>query len=133
MEKITDLVAAADQLDQAALIVPGAPPPEPEPDQATELFGALQLVRDMVAPMLPDDKAAPFKTLWPDSTLQAAATAGAAVCELHGWSLTDALGKYAPYIALLVAVAPPGVATAKLLQAPKTQPAGQGDGQPQQA
>lgn len=81
---------------------------------AEELFGALQMVRMMAAPMMgwwPQ-----FGEVWGDPTLRGIADGGAAVMERHGWTLGDAWGQFGPYIALIGAVLPPSLVTWQAVQ-----------------
>lgn len=52
-----------------------------------------------------------FKALWGADTRKKIAAAAAAVMLKHGWNFAAVLEKYAPYIALGMAFAPPMIAT----------------------
>lgn len=86
---------------------------------AAELLAALVMARTMALPILPQRKADALARVWSDEVLGNVAQAGAAVLELHGVALGSLLGKYAPYVALLAAVAPPVLATRAILAQPE--------------
>lgn len=81
---------------------------------AQELFGALQMLRMMAAPMMGWWR--DFGTVWSDQTLQGIAEGGAQVMERHGWTLGDAWGQFGPYIALIGAALPPSLVTWQAIQ-----------------
>lgn len=68
-----------------------------------------------------------FKQLWGAETRKKIAAAAAAVMLKHGWNLSTVLEKYAPYIALGMAFAPPVMATVQAYKQATAKPApGQG-------
>lgn len=112
------LAAQAADLEGAAL-PPGEAPPPP-PDTAGELRQALDLARALAAPSFawwPD-----FERVWSDAALDRIAQAGAAVMELHGWTVGDMLGRWGPYLALVGATAPPALATWAAIRAQRDAP-----------
>lgn len=78
---------------------------------AADLAGMLKALRGMAKPAVYWQTEAQFMELWSDSTMQAIAEPLAEIMRRHGLSMGDMLGKYAPYIALGMAVAPPALAT----------------------
>jgi hypothetical protein len=79
-----------------------------------ELFGALQMARMMVAPMMGwwDQ----FPKVWSDETLQSIAEGGAMVMQRHGWTMGGVMGQFGPYIALGGATIPPALVTYQAIQ-----------------
>jgi len=88
---------------------PGAVAAQPQSTTAQDLRGALEMVRLMAAPMFADWP--DFGRVWSDQVLQATADSGGAIMDRHGWSVGELLGQWGPYIGLIAAVAPPGLAT----------------------
>ena len=86
----------------------------PPPGAAEELFGALQMVRMMAAPLM--DWWPAFGDVWSDAALRGISAGGAAVMQRHGWTLGDAWGQFGPYIALVGAVLPPSLVTWQAIQ-----------------
>jgi hypothetical protein len=125
---LESLALEADLLD-AAPVSEASAAAEAQATQAAanttmELFGLLTMVRGMVFPMLRtvtlDEKMDALGKVWSDSVLGDAATAGADVMALHGWTIGGAFSRYGPYIALGAALAPPVLATRAILApAPK--------------
>ncbi len=72
----------------------------PVVDDEAELRGLVELAAAMLGPVLPQTAAVANKQA------PAMAAAGAEIMRIHGWSMGGVLAKYAPYIALIVAVAP---------------------------
>lgn len=72
----------------------------PVVDDEAELRGLVELAAAMLGPVLPQTAAIANKQA------PAMAAAGAEIMRIHGWSMGGVLAKYAPYIALVVAVAP---------------------------
>lgn len=83
------LAAANPEQEQGAII-----------DDEAELRGLVELAAAMLGPVLPKTSAA-AKQQAPHM-----AAAGAEIMRLHGWTMGGVMAKYAPYIALVVAVAP---------------------------
>jgi hypothetical protein len=100
---------------------------------ANELQQTLVMVRAMVLPVLPDHQRGKLADVWSDKVLEQASKAGAEVMTLHGWTLGDVMGKYAPYIALAAALAPPTLATVRIMKEPAPAPKANNDGQQQPA
>lgn len=96
---------AAQQAQEQAEVVASA---------AEELFGALQMVRMMAAPLM--DWWPAFGDVWSDAALRGISAGGAAVMQRHGWTLGDAWGQFGPYIALVGAVLPPSLVTWQAIQ-----------------
>lgn len=98
--------AAADRAiaeNNDALLAANDPTAEeagPVVDDETELRGLVELAAAMLGPVLPQTAAVANKQA------PAMAAAGAEIMRIHGWSMGGVLAKYAPYIALVVAVAP---------------------------
>lgn len=125
--------AAADRAiaeNNAALLAANDPATQddgPVIDDETELRGLVDLAAAMLGPVLPKT-AAVAKQQAP-----AIAAAGAEVMRLHGWTMGGMLAKYAPYIALVVAVVPvtsaarAEVAAQKAAAAQQKQAANDGD------
>lgn len=102
-------------------------------NNVAELEQTLTIVRAMVFPVLPDHQREQLVKVWTDTVIKQASEAGAAVMALHGWSMGDVMGKYAPYIALAAALAPPALATVRIMKAPAPAPKESQDGQQQPA
>ncbi len=103
-------------------------------NNAAELEQAAMIVRAMALPLLPEEKAEKLARVWTDAVIKQASAAGAAVMDLHGLSMGDVMGKYAPYIALAASLAPPVLATVRIMKEPEPQPQKTvPDGQQQQA
>lgn len=89
---------------------------------ATELLTVLTIVRTMAVNVMQPHHSEKFQTIWTDAVLKNASDAGAQVMELHGLTMGGVMGKYAPYIALAAAVAPPTIATVQLLKIQPPEP-----------
>ena len=125
--------AAADRAiaeNNAALLAANDPEAQdagPVVDDESELRGLVELAAAMLGPVLPKT-AASAKAQAP-----AMAAAGAEVMRLHGWTLGGVMAKYAPYIALVVSVAPVAataraeIAAQKAAAAQQQQAANDGD------
>lgn len=109
MDELTLIAAEAAAADRAieennaALLAANDPAMQdagPVVDDEKELRGLVELAAVMLKPVLPGTAEA--------AKLQAPemAAAGAEVMRLHGWTLGGLTLKYAPYIALVVAVLP---------------------------
>jgi hypothetical protein len=59
---------------------------------------------------------ADFEECWSDAQLDAIADAGAQIMHMHGLSMGDLMNRWGPYIALIVAVGGPGLATYAAIQ-----------------
>jgi hypothetical protein len=92
-------------------------------NNAAELLAGLMLARGMAFPILPKRKADQLAQVWTDEVLESVSQAGAQVLALHGVQFGSMLGRYAPYIALIAALAPPMLATKAILAAPEPKPA----------
>lgn len=90
------------------------------------LAGEIEDALDMAAPFAEASmwwlKPEQFKALWGKETRKKIAAAAAVVMLKHGWSLGAVLEKYAPYIALGMAIAPSTVATVQLYKQAKAAP-----------
>ena len=77
---------------------------------AADLRQALDLVRTMGRPLFSDwpDYGV---SVWNDAQLAAIATSGGAIMDRHGWTMGELFSQWGPYIALLGAALPPGLAT----------------------
>lgn len=95
-------------------------------DDEAELRGLVELAAAMLGPVLPKT-AEVTKHQAPQM-----AAAGAEIMRIHGWSMGGVLAKYAPYIALVVAVAPVA-ATARAEMAGRKQAANDDSSQLQPA
>lgn len=93
---------------------------------AAELCGALQMARGMLLPLLPDHKGQRLAVVWNDQVLQQSAQAGAAIMQMHGWTLGGVMGKYGPYVMLVAVLAGPVIETRKIMAAPDPKPVQQG-------
>lgn len=74
-----------------------------------ELLGALEMARALAEPAVMHWL--DMQRTYSDARLAAIADSGAAVMTLHGWTVGEFMGKYAPYIALVGAVALPALET----------------------
>lgn len=86
-----------------------AQPVEVKSNTAKELRGAFGALRVMAKPMFydwPD-----FSEVWSDQTLQDMADSGGDIMDRHGWTLREFMSEWGPYIALIAAVGPAGIAT----------------------
>ena len=112
--------AEAGQAAQAAEVVQS---------NEVELLAALETVRAMTFPMLSlvvdEPRMHALAQVWNNTVLEKTAQAGAAVLERHGLTMGSVMGQYGPYIMLVAAVAPPVMATKKILSAPKEKPGAQ--------
>lgn len=134
-DDLEKLAREADLLDTSAPAAPGAAvQPEVVLSTEEELFGTLQAVREMTFPMLAVAVGArrmdELAEVWRDQVLEKAASAGARVLELHGMSVGSMMGRYAPYVMLVAALAPPVLATKKILTPPKAPEKKPGEGAP---
>ena len=118
------------QQEAAQLDAPAEPAPaevQAKTDStAQDLFGILQVARAAARPAVYWQDDAQFNALWGDSTMQAIAEPLAEIMARHGLTMGDMVGRYAPYIALAGALAPPAIATIqgyKLAQAKPAVPA----------
>ena len=94
---------------------------------ADQIKGALMLAKVMLSPAFAWwDK---FDDTWSEPQIASIGQAAGAVCDLHGWNAGDALGKWAPYIALGVCTAPPVMATVQAVKAAK-KAAAEAEGRP---
>ena len=91
-------------------------------NNAAELLATLMMARGLALPILPKRKAAMLADVWSDAVLKQASEAGAAVLALHGQSMGNMLGKYAPYIVLIGVLARPVLETREILTAPDPRP-----------
>lgn len=109
---------------------PGAGPAPEVQDPAGELLTILVMAREMALPILPPDKAAKLRQVWTDPTLKQVASAGAGVLTLHGIRIGSLLpSSWAPYGALVMALAQPVLATRAILAPPVVdEAAGRSDG-----
>lgn len=127
VESLDAIAAEALQLDaapqQAQALQQQAQAQANTHNNAAELLQAAQIVRAMALPILPEHQREPLARVWSDAVIKQASDAGAAVMDLHGLSMGDVMGKYAPYIALAAALAPPTLATVRIVKAPPPQPA----------
>ena len=114
LDAAPEQAAAAAQDAQAAQLVG---------NNAAELLATLMLARAMALPILPKRKAAMLAQVWTDDVLRQASDAGAAVLQLHDIQMGQIMGRYAPYIALVAALAPPMLETRAILTAPEPQQA----------
>lgn len=132
VESLAALEVAGRAVDaQAAASVPPVPgqlpsvaalsPQQMQDATAAELLAALTMARAMAFPIL-GAKGERLKAVWTDDVLQNAAGAGAAVMQLHGLTMGALSVKYAPYIALAAALAPPLIQTRKILAEPEPEP-----------
>lgn len=115
------LDAIAHQAGQAAPGAAAAPGQVAEAvsSNASELLGALQMARMMVAPMFawwPD-----FGQVWGDPTLQGIAQSGGAIMDKHGWTTGGLWGEFGPYAALAMATLPPAFVTVQAIKAQKAE------------
>ena len=110
------LDAAPEQAAQAARNEQAA---ELVDNNAAELLATLQLARAMSLPILPTRKAQALAGVWNDTVLKQASEAGAAVMALHDIQMGAIMGRYAPYIALIAALAGPVLATRAILAEPE--------------
>lgn len=83
---------------------------------AAQLEQAAQIIRAMVLPVMPEHQREQLAQVWNDQVIKQASEAGAQVMQLHGIDMGDMLGRYAPYIALVAALAPPSIATARIIK-----------------
>lgn len=137
------LMGEAAALDAADALPPANPAMEAYAVQVAsanraEIAATLTIVRTMLCPLLPPPKGDQIAAIWSDAVIEQAAAAGAAVMDLHGWSMGETMGKYGPYIALIAAVGPPALATRAVMLAPapktvRTEGAADGDRQQQPA
>lgn len=107
-------LAQAAQAGQDALAV--------QNNNAAELLAGLHMARELALPILPKDKGAMLAQVWSDDVLGRVANAGGAVLTLHGQSVGDLIGRYAPYIVLLGALIRPVLETREILKVPSPAP-----------
>ena len=108
-----------DAIEREAQAIEGAAeqagqPVKPASTTAADLLGALEMVRLMAAPTFGDWP--DFGRVWNDRTLQATAAAGGEIMDRNGWVLSEILSQWGPYIALVAAVGPAGLATYQHVQ-----------------
>lgn len=113
LDQLPEQAAAAEKEGQALALVE---------NNAAELMATLMMARGLALPILPKRKAAQLAQVWTDAVLQQASEAGAAVLALHGQSMGNMLGKYAPYIVLIGVLARPVMETREILTAPEPVP-----------
>lgn len=105
-------------------------------DEVMELLDVIAVPAKALAWFLQPEQ---FEQLWGRATRKAMAEPLAAIARRHGWSLSNTLSEYGPYLALALAVGPPAVTTAKVYKqarqwqreqaaAPAAPVAGGGDG-----
>lgn len=127
VENLQALASEAQAIDSAPGAAQAANAEQEQSDRITsnagELLQALELARDMLLPFAPEAKREPLRAIWSDAQIKAASAAGAAVMEKHGITMQGMLGEYGCYLALIAAVAPPSVATMRLLKQPELQAA----------
>lgn len=109
-----DLIAEAGAIDSAA--PPGAPgaalatvAPDPAVTMAADLFALLKMPRNLVAKRFawwPE-----FGVVWSDDQLRAIAQAFADLCVHMGWDIDEAMGKFGPWVAIVVTVGVPSYVT----------------------
>lgn len=83
---------------------------------AEDLFQSLVMAREAggaACTFMTEEK---FNATWSDARLRNIASAAAVIMVKHGWSMGDVLEKYAPYIALVVALWKPAIETFKALR-----------------
>lgn len=83
---------------------------------AEDLFQSLVMAREAggaACTFMTEEK---FNATWSDARLKNIASAAAAIMVKHGWTMGDVLEKYAPYIALVVALWKPAIETFKALR-----------------
>jgi hypothetical protein len=90
---------------------------------SAELLVTLMMARGLSLPILPKRKAELLADVWTDEVLAQAANAGGVVLALHGQSMGNVLGKYAPYIVLLGVLVRPVLDTREILTTPDPRPA----------
>lgn len=125
-ENLDSLALEGGKLDAAPVVAAAAEVQAQQSDLAqsneTELFATLTLAREVVFPLLSmalhPARFAVLESVWQDSTLRKSAEAGAEVMALHGWTMSDAAGKWGPYVKLGAALLPPAVVTYKVLTMP---------------
>jgi hypothetical protein len=110
LDAAPEQAAAAEQQQQAFVLVQ---------NNAAELLATLMMARGLALPILPKRKAAQLADVWTDEVLGQASEAGAAVLALHGQSMGNMLGKYAPYIVLIGVLARPVLETREILTTPE--------------
>lgn len=110
LDAAPEQAAQAERIEQASEIAD---------NNAAELLATLMLARAMALPILPTRKAQSLAGVWTDSVLQQASEAGAAVMALHDIQMGAVMGRYAPYIALIAALAGPVLATRAILGEPE--------------
>ncbi len=102
-----------------------APPPEPAPKDdhlERDLLDMLRMVQAVASRgmwwLTPDE----FESLWGERVLRGIAEPGAEIMRRHGWTVSDTMGKYGPYIALAAAAAPSAIATVQAYKAAQVTP-----------
>jgi len=118
--------AELDAIELEAMAVEGAAQasaqPEPQASNtAAELLGGLQMIRLMAHPLFADWPQ--FGEVWGDRTLQGIAESGGAIMDRHGWTVGEFMTQWGPYIGLIAAVGPAGLATYQHLQIRKAEEA----------
>ena len=85
-------------------------------DEVMELLDVIAVPAKALAWFLQPDQ---FEQLWGRATRQAMAEPLAAIARRHGWSLSNTISEYGPYLALALAVGPPAMTTAKVYKQAK--------------
>lgn len=102
-----------------------APPPEPPPAPdhlERDLLDMLTMVQAVARRGMWWLTPGEFEQLWGAGTIKAMAEPGAEIMRRNGWTVSDAMGKYGPYLALAAAVAPPAIATVQAYKAAQVTP-----------
>lgn len=120
---LEDLAAAADANEAGAQAETMQAAAKTEDKKAQSLASEIEDALDMAAPFAEAGmwwlKPGQFEALWGKPSRKKIAVAAAAVMLKHGWELGAVLEKYAPYIALGMALAPSAVATVQLYKQAK--------------
>ena len=108
-----DLIAEAGAIDSGAPGAPGAalasPAPDPAASMAADLYGLLKMPRNLAAKRFawwPE-----FGVVWSDDQLRAIAQAFADLCVHMGWDIDEAMGRFGPWLAIVVTVGVPSFVT----------------------
>lgn len=122
---LEDLARQADQNEASGEAESAKVEAQSVRQETHSLAGEIEDALDMAAPFAEAGmwwlKPEQFKALWGKETRKKIAAAAAAVMLKHGWSLGAVLEKYAPYIALGMAIAPSTVATVQLYKQAKAE------------
>lgn len=114
LDAAPEQAAAAEQVEQAVALVQ---------NNAAELLAALHMARGLALPILPKRKGVLLAGVWNDDVLRQVAEAGGHVLALHGQTMGNMMGQYAPYIVLLGVLVRPVLDTREILSAPEPNPA----------